>query len=81
MKVLSSSQKRPYLYAKLLLSLFITNVIDASYAISYVINPSQTSVRFAIEHFKTSATTGGFYNVKGQLQYNLKLKQRKSSYY
>ncbi len=74
MKVLSSSQKRPYLYAKLLLSLFITNVIDTSYATSYIINPSQTSVRFSIEHFKTSATTGGFYNVEGQLQYNAKLK-------
>lgn len=73
MKVLFSSQKRPYLYVKLLLSLLIMSLIDASYATSYVINPSQTSVRFTIEHFKTSTITGGFYNVKGQLQYNLKV--------
>lgn len=27
-------------------------------------------MRFAIEHFKTSTNTGGFYNVKDQLQYD-----------
>lgn len=46
------------------------SAIDSSYASSYVINPTSTHVRFAIERFKTSMTTGGFYNVKGQLQYD-----------
>ncbi len=48
--------------------------ITHSYAANYVINPTNTNVRFAIERFETSATTGGFYNVKGQLQYDPNLK-------
>lgn len=31
-------------------------------------------MRFAIDNLKTSVTTGGFYNVKGQLQYDPSLK-------
>ena len=73
MSVYFSRQKRTYLYAPLIL-LFIASVVDASYAASYVINPNNTNVRFAIERFKTAATTGGFYNVKGQLQYDPNLK-------
>lgn len=50
--------------------LLIIGSIVNSYAANYVIDSTQTNVRFAIDHFKTSATTGGFYNVKRQLQYN-----------
>ncbi len=52
----------------ILSSLAVINM--SSHAANYVIDPSSTNVRFAIDNFKTSSTTGGFYNVKGQLQYN-----------
>lgn len=61
-------------YKLLTLLIFIASVVDVSYAASYIINPTNTNIRFAIERFKTSATTGGFYNVKGQLQYDPILK-------
>ena len=53
----------------MILLLLIASAAHSSYAASYVINPKNTSVQFTIEHFKTSTTTGGFYNVKGQLKY------------
>ena len=59
------------LLAILLLLLAFTTTGQAA---SYSIVPSQTNVRFAIDNFKTAATTGGFYNVKGQLQYDPNLK-------
>lgn len=74
MSVIFNSQKRPCLSAALILLMVIVSVIDASYAASYIINPEHTNVRFALEGFKSSATTGGFYNVKGQLQYDPSLK-------
>ena len=45
-----------------------------SHAANYVIDSNQTNVRFAIDNLKTSVTTGGFYNVKGQLQYDALLR-------
>lgn len=74
MSVYFSRQKRAHLYAPLISLLFTVSFIQISYAANYVINPSNTNVRFAIESFKTSATKGGFYNVKGQLQYDSKLR-------
>lgn len=59
------------LIAILLLLLVFINI---SHAASYSIVSSQTYIRFALDNFKTAATTGGFYNVKGQLQYNSNLK-------
>ncbi|MBP3946094.1 YceI family protein [Psychrobacter sp. K31L] len=65
-----SGQKKSYIFAFITLSLLIISNITSSYAASYVINPASTNVSFAIERFKTSTTTGGFYNVKGNLQYD-----------
>ena len=74
MSVLPFTLKKPHAYPLLILPLLMASTAQSSDAASYVINPKNTSVRFTIEHFKTSATTGGFYNVKGQLQYNPILK-------
>lgn len=41
-----------------------------SHAATYHIDPAHTNVRFAIDHFKTSTNTGGFYNLTGQLEYD-----------
>ncbi|GAA0799148.1 YceI family protein [Psychrobacter piscatorii] len=54
----------------LLIPLLLVSTIGDSHAASYSINPTNTHIRFAIERFKTSATTGGFYDIKGQLQYD-----------
>ncbi|WP_201556978.1 YceI family protein [Psychrobacter sp. 72-O-c] len=54
----------------LVMLLLMTSSISSSYAANYVIDSARTSVRFAIDNFKNSGTTGGFYNVKGQLQYD-----------
>lgn len=70
MSVLPFTLKKPHVYPLLILPLLIASAAHSSYAASYVINPKNTSVRFAIERFKTSTTTGDFYNVKGQLQYD-----------
>ncbi len=59
-------------YAWVILPVLLATISQHSYGASYVINPANTNVRFAIERFQTSATTGGFYNVKGQLQYDPK---------
>ncbi len=59
-----------HFYKGLLLLLVIVHSTATSYAASYIIDSSQTHVRFAIDNLKTSVTTGGFYNVKGQLQYD-----------
>lgn len=70
MSILPFTLKKLHGYRLLILPLLIANAAHSSYAASYVINPKSTSVQFTIEHFKTSTTTGGFYNVKGQLQYD-----------
>ena len=59
-----------HFYKGLSLLLVIVSSTATSYAASYVINSTQTNVRFAIDNLKTSVTTGGFYNVEGQLQYD-----------
>lgn len=46
----------------------------SSHAANYVIDSAQTNVRFAIDNFRASGATGGFYNVKGQLQYDPSLR-------
>ncbi|MBB3105824.1 polyisoprenoid-binding protein YceI [Psychrobacter luti] len=58
----------------LLILLTMVNTIGGSYAASYIINPNNTNVSFAIERFKSLSMTGGFYQVKGQLQYDPILK-------
>ncbi|CAM3586624.1 polyisoprenoid-binding protein [Psychrobacter glaciei] len=65
-----SGQKRSYIFAFLILPLLIISNITGSFAASYVINPTNTNISFGIERFKRSTTTGGFYNVKGNLQYD-----------
>lgn len=57
-----------------LILLIMVNTIGGSYAASYIINPNNTNVSFAIKRFKSPAMTGGFYQVKGQLQYDAILK-------
>ncbi|WLP95456.1 YceI family protein [Psychrobacter sp. M13] len=59
-----------HFYKGLSLLLIIVSSTATSYAASYVIDSTQTNVRFALDNLKTSSTTGGFYNVKGQLQYD-----------
>jgi len=49
----------------LLILLIMVNTIGRSYAASYIINPNNTNVSFAIKRFKSPAMTGGFYQVKG----------------
>lgn len=63
-----------HFYKGLLLLLIIVHSTATSYSASYIIDSSQTYVRFAIDNLKTSVTAGGFYNVKGQLQYDPSLK-------
>ena len=58
------------IYPLSIIPLLFISIIDDSRAASYTINPANTHIRFAIERFKTSATTGGFYDIKGQLQYD-----------
>lgn len=45
-------------------------MVASSHAATYHIDPTHTNVRFAIDHFKTSTNTGGFYNLTGQLEYD-----------
>lgn len=50
--------------------LLLAGCTVGSHAATYKIEPDNSNVRFAIDHLKTSATTGGFYNVTGILQYD-----------
>ncbi|MDX2374275.1 YceI family protein [Psychrobacter sp. PP-21] len=70
MHLLCIGQKIPHIYALLIIPLMLVSTIGDSHAASYSINPTNTHIRFAIERFQTSATTGGFYDIKGQLQYD-----------
>lgn len=70
MHLLCIGQKIPHIYALLVVPLLLVSTIGDSHAASYSINPTNTHIRFAIERFQTSATTGGFYDIKGQLQYD-----------
>ena len=69
MRFLYSGDKTPSSYV-LLLFLLLTSTISQSHAATYTIAPASTHIKFAIERFNTSATAGGFYNIKGQLQYD-----------
>ncbi|MGM8887389.1 YceI family protein [Psychrobacter sp. 1Y10] len=46
--------------------------MTGSHAASYLLEPANSNVRFAIDHFNTSTNTGGFYNLTGQLEYDQK---------
>ena len=55
------------LFAALLL---LTGSIVSSHAATYLLEPNNSNVLFAIDHFKTSTNTGGFYHLTGQLEYD-----------
>ena len=57
-------------YKRLGTLLLLVGCTVSSQAATYRIEPDHSNVRFAIDHLKTSATTGGFYNVTGILQYD-----------
>lgn len=58
-------------YRHLLLTAILLLACMSSHAAIYKIDPVHTNVRFAIEHFNNSSTsTGGFYQVIGQLEYD-----------
>jgi len=59
-----------HIYSFLTIPLLLVGAANSSQAASYTINPASTHIRFAIERFKSSATTGGFYNIEGQLQHD-----------
>jgi polyisoprenoid-binding protein YceI len=66
----SLSQRTPY-YRYCLQTLLLTaGLVSISQAATYEVDPTHANVRFAIDHFKTSTNTGGFYNLTGQLQYD-----------
>ncbi|WP_261863922.1 YceI family protein [Psychrobacter sp. JCM 18900] len=70
MRLLSTRPESSHIYSFLTIPLLFVGTANSSQAASYAINPANTHIRFAIERFKSSATTGGFYNIKGQLQYD-----------
>ena len=70
MRLLSNKLKISCVYTLVMMPLLLVSVTNNSHAASYTINPASTHIRFAIEHLNTSATTGGFYDIKGQLQYD-----------
>ena len=70
----SLKQYMTHCYKGLSLLLVIVSSTAASHAASYVIDSAQTNVLFALDNFKSSSTTGGFHNVKGQLQYDPRLR-------
>ena len=63
-------QKLPHIYSLSIIPLLLVSTIGDGHAASYAINPTSTHIRFVIERFKTSTTTGGFYDIKGQLKYD-----------
>ena len=48
-------------YKRLGALLLLAGCTVISHAATYKIEPDQSNVRFAIDHLKTSATTGGFF--------------------
>ena len=70
MRLLSIRPKSSHIYSFLTIPLLLVGATNSSQAANYTINPASTHIRFAIERFKSSATTGGFYNIKGHLQYD-----------
>ena len=74
MRLLSNRLKISRVYTLVMMPLLLVSVTNSSHAASYAINPASTHIRFAIERLNTSATTGGFYDIKGQLQYEPSLR-------
>ncbi|MEN6671074.1 YceI family protein [Psychrobacter sp. B38] len=68
---LLSFLKPLFCYGKPMAGLLVSTLaIAAGHAATYHVDPTHTNVRFAIDHFKTSTNTGGFYNLTGQLEYD-----------
>lgn len=62
-------------YRKLLAALvLIVGSVSSTHAATYLLEPTNSNVRFAIDHFNTSTNTGGFYNLTGQLEYDQRAK-------
>lgn len=62
-------------YLKLLGALVLmVGGVASSHAATYLFEPANSNVRFAIDHFNTSTNTGGFYNLTGQLEYDSRAK-------
>ncbi|MDN3452993.1 MULTISPECIES: YceI family protein [unclassified Psychrobacter] len=74
MRLLFTKPKTSPVYSFLTIPLLLASAVADSHAASYTINPANTHIRFSIERFKNSTTTGGFYDIRGQLQYNPSLK-------
>ncbi|WP_367107511.1 YceI family protein [uncultured Psychrobacter sp.] len=55
-------------------SLLLIGGIASSHGATYLLEPANSNVRFAIDHFNTSTNTGGFYNLTGQLEYDQRAK-------
>ncbi|WP_298809486.1 YceI family protein [uncultured Psychrobacter sp.] len=70
MRLLFIRPKPSHIYSFLTIPLLLASAVADSHAASYTINPANTHIRFSIERFKNSTTTGGFYDIRGQLQYN-----------
>lgn len=69
---MSSTVRKTVRLAQQVLGLLclLPGLSSLSHAATYNIDPAHTNVRFAIDHFKTSTNTGGFYNLTGQMQYD-----------
>lgn len=70
MRLLSNKLKISCVYTLVMMLLLLVSVTNNSHAASYTINPASTHIRFTIKRLNTSATTGGFYDIKGHLQYD-----------
>ena len=66
----ASSQRLPYDRYCLQIGLLFIGLVSISQAATYEVDPAHANVRFAIDHFKTSTNTGGFYNLTGHMQYD-----------
>lgn len=55
-----------------ILPLLLALTVAPALAETYQIDPNHTNARFAVRHFNTSTNTGGFYEIKGNVQYDPK---------
>lgn len=63
------------IYLKLIVGpLLMAAGLVNSQAAPYLLQPTNSNVRFAIDHFNTSTNTGGFYNLTGPLEYDPRAK-------
>lgn len=56
--------------ALLIMSTLTLSAASAAIAANYQIDPLHTNARFIVDHFATSSNVGGFFNLKGQIQYD-----------